>query len=162
MKDGHRHLFVILIHVHILNFTTVQSKFSSIFLIQSFKYLLIPQGPFYCDICEKKCDKWNQYLRHLKTHDDDKPFRCFSCPETFNIAENLRLHLATHVEPGAKPTCPDCGKKFSRVASLKAHIMMHEREESLMCTECGDEFATQVNKLTHIAKFKFGKTMGRT
>lgn len=103
----------------------------------------IGKGPFTCDICEKRCEKWNQYQRHLKTHEDDKPFRCFNCPASFNMADNLKLHLATHVEPGAKPICPECGKKFSRVASLKAHIMLHEKEESLMCTECGDEFSLQ-------------------
>ncbi|KAL4235060.1 hypothetical protein ACF0H5_006698 [Mactra antiquata] len=103
----------------------------------------IGKGPFTCEICEKKLDKWNQYQRHMKSHADDKPFRCFNCPASFNIADNLKLHLATHVEPGDKPVCPECGKKFSRVASLKAHIMMHEKEENLMCPECGDEFSLQ-------------------
>ncbi|XP_060591556.1 zinc finger protein 236-like isoform X2 [Ruditapes philippinarum] len=103
----------------------------------------IGKGPFTCDICEKKLEKWNQYQRHMKSHEDDKPFRCFNCPASFNIADNLKLHLATHVEPGDKPVCPECGKKFSRVASLKAHIMMHEKEENLMCPECGDEFSLQ-------------------
>ena len=45
--------------------------------------------------------------------------------------------------------CPECGKKFSRVASLKAHIMLHERDESLICPECGDEFGVQV-RLLHV------------
>lgn len=80
----------------------------------------------------------------MRSHEDDKPFRCFNCPASFNIADNLKLHLATHVEPGDKPVCPECGKTFSRVASLKAHIMMHEKEENLMCPECGDEFSLQV------------------
>ncbi|XP_053401911.1 zinc finger protein 236-like isoform X2 [Mercenaria mercenaria] len=103
----------------------------------------IGKGPFTCDICEKKLEKWSQYQRHMRSHEDDKPFRCFNCPASFNIADNLKLHLATHVEPGDKPVCPECGKKFSRVASLKAHIMMHEKEENLMCPECGDEFSLQ-------------------
>lgn len=33
------------------------------------------------------------------------------------------------------------------MASLKAHIILHEREESLICTECGDEFGVQVRIL---------------
>lgn len=60
------------------------------------------------------------------------------------MEENLKLHQATHVPPDGEPTCPECGKTFSRVASLKAHIMLHEKEETLMCTECGDEFSIQV------------------
>ena len=51
------------------------------------------------------------------------------------------------MEEGQRPQCPECSKKFSRVASLKAHIMLHEREESLMCAECGDEFALQVSDI---------------
>ncbi|XP_052231983.1 zinc finger protein 236-like isoform X2 [Dreissena polymorpha] len=114
----------------------------------------IGKGPYTCDICDCKIEKWNQYLRHMKTHNDDKPFRCFNCPATFNIADNLKLHLATHVEEGDKPTCPECGKKFQRVASLKAHIMLHEKEESLMCTECGDEFATQIHLDRHMVEHR--------
>ena len=110
-------------------------------------YIFSQQGPFTCEICEKVLPKWNQYQRHLRTHEDDKPFRCIYCPASYNIADNLKLHLATHVEMGGKPVCPECGKTFSRMASLKAHIMMHEKEESLMCQECGDEFGLQVCKV---------------
>lgn len=63
---------------------------------------------------------------------------------SFNVVDNLKLHVATHVPADGEPTCPECGKKFSRIASLKAHIMLHEKEENLMCTECGDEFSLQV------------------
>lgn len=52
------------------------------------------------------------------------------------------LHKATH--NSNNPTCPECKRRFSRMASFKAHIMMHEKEESLMCNECGDEFSTLV------------------
>jgi transcription elongation factor Elf1 len=55
---------------------------------------------------------------------------------------NLILHKATHNVDD--PRCPECNKKFSRIASLKAHVMLHEREESLFCSECGDEFSTLV------------------
>ncbi|KAK3731761.1 hypothetical protein RRG08_035428 [Elysia crispata] len=103
----------------------------------------IGKGPFNCTLCDKVFNKWNQLQRHMKTHDEDKPFRCSQCPQSFNIESNLLLHLATHVGPDQDPRCPECGKKFSRVASLKAHIMLHEKEESLMCPECGDEFTVQ-------------------
>lgn len=60
----------------------------------------------------------------------------------FVLQANLVLHMATHNIND--PKCPECGKKFTRIASLKAHIMLHEKEESLFCFECGDEFSTQV------------------
>ena len=70
-------------------------------------------------------------------------YRCMQCSASFNVEDNLRLHLATHVGEDRDPICPECGKKFSRVASLKAHIMLHEKEENLICSECGDEFSVQ-------------------
>ncbi|KAH9518513.1 hypothetical protein Btru_017009 [Bulinus truncatus] len=114
----------------------------------------IGKGPFNCNLCDKIFNKWNQLQRHLKTHDEDKPFRCNQCSASFNIEENLLLHMATHVGPDKEPMCPECGKKFSRVASLKAHIMLHEREESLMCPECGDEFSVQHQLDKHIQEHR--------
>ena len=61
---------------------------------------------------------------------------------TFFFQSNLILHKATH--NNNDPRCPECNKKFSRIASLKAHVMLHEKEESLFCSECGDEFSTMV------------------
>lgn len=49
---------------------------------------------------------------------------------SFNVEFNLTLHKCTH--NGEDPTCPVCNKKFSRVASLKAHIMLHEKEEVII------------------------------
>lgn len=55
---------------------------------------------------------------------------------------NLLLHSVTHNVDDLE--CPECHKIFSRAAGLRAHIILHEREESLFCTECGDEFSNQV------------------
>lgn len=38
--------------------------------------------------------------------------------------------------------CPECGKKFSRAASLKAHIRQHFQEDTLTCQHCDNEFET--------------------
>lgn len=61
-----------------------------------------------------------------------QPHRCDQCPMSFNVEFNLTLHKCTH--NGEDPTCPVCNKKFSRVASLKAHIMLHEKEEVIHLT----------------------------
>ncbi|XP_041376964.1 zinc finger protein 236-like [Gigantopelta aegis] len=114
----------------------------------------VGKGPFPCDFCEKIFPKWKQLQRHVKLHDDDKPHRCVQCPMSFNVEENLHLHMATHVGENSTPTCPECGKTFSRVASLKAHIMMHEKEENVMCPECGDEFGIQSQLDRHMQEHR--------
>nr|XP_058133894.1 zinc finger protein 236 isoform X2 [Dasypus novemcinctus] len=89
----------------------------------------------------------------MRDHErNDKPHRCDQCPQTFNVEFNLTLHKCTH--NGEDPTCPVCNKKFSRVASLKAHIMLHEKEENLICSECGDEFTLQSQLAIHMAEHR--------
>uniref|UniRef100_UPI00358F8E70 zinc finger protein 236 isoform X2 n=1 Tax=Myxine glutinosa TaxID=7769 RepID=UPI00358F8E70 len=102
-----------------------------------------------CDVCTQVFTKHSQLQRHLRQHqENDKPFRCEQCSSTFNIEHNLELHRATHQID--RLACPDCGRAFSRVASLKAHIMLHQQEENLMCGECGDEFILQAQLERHM------------
>lgn len=51
--------------------------------------------------------------------------------------------MATHNL--GEPKCPECGRKFARMASLKSHLMLHEKEEHLFCQECEDVFPTKVS-----------------
>ncbi|XP_072854829.2 zinc finger protein 236 [Pogona vitticeps] len=89
----------------------------------------------------------------MRDHEqNDKPHRCDQCPMSFNVEFNLTLHKCTH--NGEDPTCPVCNKKFSRVASLKAHIMLHEKEENLICSECGDEFTLQSQLALHMEEHR--------
>ncbi|KAJ8042252.1 hypothetical protein HOLleu_13263 [Holothuria leucospilota] len=110
-------------------------------------------SPFVCDVetCLEEFASWKAFRRHSKTHKEDKPFKCDNCSSSFNVKYNLTLHKAIH-QIGT-PECPDCSKKFSRLATLKAHILIHEREESLICAECGDEFSLQrelkIHRMTH-------------
>ncbi|XP_030067684.1 zinc finger protein 236 [Microcaecilia unicolor] len=106
-----------------------------------------------CNICMLSFPKATQFQRHMRNHEkNDKPHRCDQCPMSFNIDFNLTLHKCTHnVED---PTCPVCNKKFSRVASLKAHIMLHEKEENLICSECGDEFTLQSQLSLHMEEHR--------
>ncbi|KYO35392.1 zinc finger protein 236 isoform A [Alligator mississippiensis] len=106
-----------------------------------------------CEVCLLSFPKETQFQRHMKDHErNDKPHRCDQCPMSFNVEFNLTLHKCTH--NGEDPTCPVCNKKFSRVASLKAHIMLHEKEENLMCSECGDEFTLQSQLSIHMEEHR--------
>ncbi|XP_061676485.1 zinc finger protein 236-like isoform X4 [Syngnathoides biaculeatus] len=102
-----------------------------------------------CTICSQIFTTESQLQKHLREHEiNDKPHRCDQCPQTFNVEFNLKLHKSTHTTSDF--TCPVCNKKFSRIASLKSHTMLHEREENLICAECGDEFVLQSQLSLHL------------
>ncbi|KAF4792331.1 hypothetical protein TURU_122448 [Turdus rufiventris] len=106
-----------------------------------------------CEICLLSFPRETQFQRHMRDHEqNDKPHRCDQCPMSFNVEFNLTLHKCTH--NGEDPTCPVCNKKFSRVASLKAHVMLHEKEENLICSECGDEFTLQSQLSIHMEEHR--------
>ncbi|XP_046907292.1 zinc finger protein 236-like isoform X2 [Hypomesus transpacificus] len=106
-----------------------------------------------CSVCSQSFSTESQLQRHHREHQaNDKPHRCDQCPQTFNVEFNLTLHKSTHTT--SNPTCPVCQKRFSRVASLKSHIMLHEKEENLICTECGDEFILQSQLSLHLEEHR--------
>ncbi|XP_061572310.1 zinc finger protein 236-like [Cololabis saira] len=102
-----------------------------------------------CTFCTQIFTTESQLQKHLREHEiNDKPHRCDQCTESFNVEFNLTLHKSTHTMSDF--TCPVCNKRFSRIASLKSHIMLHEKEENLICTECGDEFFLQSQLTLHL------------
>ncbi|XP_062846295.1 zinc finger protein 236-like [Trichomycterus rosablanca] len=106
-----------------------------------------------CNICTQTYSSEGQLLKHLREHEaNDKPYRCDECSQSFNVEFNLTLHKSTHNT--TEPTCPVCEKRFSRVASLKSHIMVHEKEENLLCSECGDEFVLQNQLNLHLEEHR--------
>ena len=54
--------------------------------------------------------------------------------------------------------CPECDKKFSRLASLKAHISLHIEEDTLTCQQCDNEFETMGALRRHIEEHQLNKT----
>ncbi|CAB1333607.1 unnamed protein product [Coregonus sp. 'balchen'] len=95
-----------------------------------------------CTVCSQSFTTESQLQRHQPS----------PCSQTFNVEFNLTLHKSTHAT--SDPTCPVCHKKFSRVASLKSHIMLHEKEENLICTECGDEFILHSQLVLHLEEHR--------
>ncbi|XP_015118610.1 zinc finger protein 236 isoform X2 [Diachasma alloeum] len=101
-----------------------------------------------CEICGEEFKRQMLYKKHMEHHAEEKPHRCPKCPASFNIPSNFTLHMAMHNT--GEPKCPECGRKFARMASLKAHILVHEKEENLFCTECEDAFSTKAQLDAHL------------
>ncbi|ODM96660.1 putative zinc finger protein [Orchesella cincta] len=97
------------------------------------------KGQFRCTVCSKTFLKFNLYNRHKQEHLDDKAF----------------LHMIFHeAEATGCLQCKNCPAKFSRLASLKSHLKVHEKEEMVTCQQCGDEFPTTARLNTHLEDHK--------
>ena len=115
-----------------------------------------------CTSCQKIFATELSLRRHLKTHHvDEKRLKCGECEATFNLSKNLKLHRAAAHYPKQSSSsssgmiCPECGRKFSRAASFRAHLSVHEEEDDLSCPHCDDTFPNQVRVDAHIdAKHK--------
>ncbi|XP_068241557.1 zinc finger protein 236-like isoform X1 [Palaemon carinicauda] len=116
----------------------------------------INKGPFTCEVCSLSIKKWPQYKKHMKKHQEDKPYQCFECDQSFNVQKNLRLHEALHSTE--QLVCPECEKTFRRLASFKNHLSLHEEDESVICEICQEEFISVTQLQIHIEHHKQGVT----
>lgn len=110
------------------------------------------KGPFTCPICQEKFSMISIYKKHMKAHENEKMYKCEKCSESFDLEENFKIHKAFHWEntndKGYK--CPVCDRKFTRGASFRSHLQIHMKDETMICTECGDEFTKRSQLIEHM------------
>ncbi|KAK4875525.1 hypothetical protein RN001_011947 [Aquatica leii] len=117
-------------------------------------------GSFKCQRCDLVLDKMSLYRKHMEMHRNTKKFKCDQCSSSYNVEDNLKLHMALHVKN--EPTCPICDKKFQRLASLKSHIIVHEVDETFTCLECLSEFDSEDEYNSHMETHKKEKVDSST
>lgn len=78
-------------------------------------------------------------LEHCNDQDNNSVGDIFL---SYPTQKNLRLHEALHATDSL--VCPECEKTFRRMASFKAHLAVHEEDESVTCEICQEEFISLV------------------
>lgn len=99
-----------------------------------------------CGYCDYSSPKRYLLARHLKSHSEDRPFKCSICERGFKTQASLQNHVNTHT--GIKPhQCTYCFSSFTTSGELVRHVRYrHTHEKPHKCTEC-DYASVELSKL---------------
>jgi KRAB domain-containing zinc finger protein len=64
-------------------------------------------------------------LRHVRSHLNDKRFKCSYCPEAFVARESVKCHEMKYHTGKFTFTCETCGKGFYQTCNYKLHLRTH-------------------------------------
>ncbi|KAL8164734.1 UNVERIFIED_CONTAM: hypothetical protein K2H54_003585 [Gekko kuhli] len=108
------------------------------------------ERPFVCRTCGESFS-WKESLQvHQRTHAPDRGHACPVCGKTFSRHGNLLIHQRLHT--GELPfSCPDCDRSFPSRASLVVHSRFHRRGRPFPCPQCGHAFTSKDKLVAHRA-----------
>ncbi|XP_042237622.1 zinc finger protein 236-like isoform X2 [Homarus americanus] len=99
--------------------------------------------------CTKEFKKPSDLVRHMRTHTNDKPFKCNKCFRAFSVKSTLMAHMKTHLAV-KEHTCKQCDKKFATTTSLKVHSWLHTGQKPYQCSQCHKVFRTVSQRKAHM------------
>lgn len=80
-----------------------------------------------CHLCGKVYPYPSELRLHLRSHRDERPYKCDQCQKSFLKQGDLTYHKRSHT--GERPhKCPHCPATFPRPNTLTSHIRHHHRQ----------------------------------
>lgn len=98
-----------------------------------------------CSVCSKRFSQKSSLIRHLKIHNNIKPFSCPTCGKTFGtrlygfmlsiIYSNCDRHKLQH-STSCPFICdfPNCMRGFKSKYALEYHMKAHKNAKAYVCT----------------------------
>ncbi|XP_039435347.1 transcription factor grauzone-like [Culex pipiens pallens] len=119
-------------------------------LLEHREWHLNPKA-FRCELCNKNYkNKFFLSVHQLKVHgtDEDRPFKCDQCPQSYVKSYQLRLHLESH----KKVECPICHRVLANKTTLSSHMTNahSDVDRRMICETCGQGFLSKTTFERHV------------
>ncbi len=114
-------------------------------------------GTFWpCKLCGRILDRRHRLIEHMRTHTNERPFKCSKCEKSFAARSNLRSHVRSVHERLRPHKCRHCGKGFSRREEKEDHENIHTGAKPWKCTweGCDKAFAGRTVRRKHMRQHK--------
>mmetsp|Transcript_7924 Transcript_7924/g.15493 ORF Transcript_7924/g.15493 Transcript_7924/m.15493 type:complete len:128 (-) Transcript_7924:181-564(-) len=94
-------------------------------------------------------DGLTEEMRILKNAWKESKLTCKICLKVFATGGSRARHMRTH-ENKRPYGCDVCGKRFRQNSHLKRHARLHTGEKPHMCLQCPQKFAQKSNLMVHV------------
>ncbi|XP_046408555.1 zinc finger protein 260-like [Ischnura elegans] len=136
---------------------SLSSKSSSIRNVRNHVGPREEDKPYSCSECTESFTQKRDLTVHKLTHTGGKRYSCSTCSKSFTHRGHLDIHSRTHAVE--KPfMCKVCSKSFSRKDNLDAHARTHTGERPFSCNVCEKSFSDKSNLVRHVRMHKGEKT----
>lgn len=102
-----------------------------------------------CAECGKCFKLKDSYLRHMRIHNDERPFTCHICGKQFRDSGGLSRHLRDVHAKLKNFTCDLCSRSFASKATRDDHRRTHTGERPYVCDSCGKTFKSKASLYIH-------------
>lgn len=111
-----------------------------------------------CNYCNYTSPKRYLLSRHMKSHSEERPYKCSVCERGFKTLASLQNHVNTHT--GTKPhMCKYCDSCFTTSGELVRHVRYrHTHEKPHKCHEC-DYASVELSKLKRHIRCHTGESI---